>query len=1014
MLIFIIPIIKPVEIMSGKKLIVCILFGFCPILLTGQSELPDTRDFNDWYRGEYLSHVAFPLGGMGAGMFCIEGSGAISHLSVRNRPEVFNEPCAFAAISIRGYKNGAKVLQGQVPGWKLFGRENTGNGLGGTSFGLPRFEKSEFLPRFPFAHLDLEDPDMPLDITVTAWSPFIPTDEDNSSLPVASIEYTFKNPTGGSIEAVFSWNSRNFMKITSASSILPTRNGFILHQDGNKEHPEHLGDFAVFTDDINTVVNHCWFRGGWWDPLTMAWHAIEKGEAVRNDPVEQDAPGASLFVPFTLKPEGEKTIRLMFAWYVPNSTVQYGNDPEPTGSAFGKSPSAGTAPNQQVVRGYIGKGLVNTYDPSGDGLTGTLTSPEFKISRKYIRFLIGGGNFPKSICINLVVGDKTVRTATGKNNEALIPVTWDVSEFKNKSARITIVDQETGGWGHINVDQIILCDDPSEVLETARNSSSVSILHDFEGNTYGDWIVTSPEGIDLVGVEITADQFYKPWYASRFGSIEEVITYWQQNYDNLRNNSTVFSDALYASTLPPEVIEAIAANLTILKSPTVLRQDDGRLWNYEGCSDNWGCCHGSCTHVWNYAQAIPHLFPSLERTLRETEFFVSQNEQGHQTFRSNLPIRPVTHTFHAASDGQLGGIMKVYRDWRISGDTEWMKKMYPKVKQSLDYCIEIWDPRHKGVLEEPHHNTYDIEFWGPDGMCTSFYLGALTAYIQMGETIGEPVQFYRELLGKGKTYMETTLYNGEYFIQQIEWEGLKASLESESSSQNYTPEAFALLKKEGPKYQYGTGCLSDGILGMWLASVSGLDEIVDEEMVTGHLLSVHKYNLKRDLRDHPNPQRPTFACGNEGGLLLCTWPKGGQLSLPFVYSNEVWTGIEYQVAGHLMMKGKVDEGLDIVRACRERYDGRIRNPFDEIECGHWYARALASYAMFQALTGVRYDAVDKTLFIDSKIGDDFTSFLSTETGFANVGLKKGKPFVDVKFGEIDVEKVVVSGEKMDL
>jgi len=297
LLIFIIPIIKPVEIMSGKKLIVCILFGFCPILLTGQSELPDTRDFNDWYRGEYLSHVAFPLGGMGAGMFCIEGSGAISHLSVRNRPEVFNEPCAFAAISIRGYKNGAKVLQGQVPGWKLFGRENTGNGLGGTSFGLPRFEKSEFLPRFPFAHLDLEDPDMPLDITVTAWSPFIPTDEDNSSLPVASIEYTFKNPTGESIEAVFSWNSRNFMKITSASSILPTRNGFILHQDGNKEHPEHLGDFAVFTDDINTVVNHCWFRGGWWDPLTMAWHAIEKGEAVRNDPVEQDAPGASCHSP---------------------------------------------------------------------------------------------------------------------------------------------------------------------------------------------------------------------------------------------------------------------------------------------------------------------------------------------------------------------------------------------------------------------------------------------------------------------------------------------------------------------------------------------------------------------------------------------------------------------------------------------------------------------------------------------------------------------------------------------
>ncbi len=996
-----------------KKIIILILLGCCPMLLSGQSNLPDTHKFNDWYRGEYLNHVAFPLGGMGAGMFCIEGSGAISHMSVRNRPEIFNEPCAFAAISVKGYENGAKVLQGQVPGRKIFGRENTGNGLGGTSFGLPRFETSEFMPQFPFAHMNLKDPDIPLEVSITAWSPFTPTDEDNSSLPVASIEYTFKNPTKQTLDAVFSWNSRNFMKITSATSILPTPNGFILHQDGNKKHPEYLGDFAVFTDDINTVVNHCWFRGGWWDPLTMAWNTIEKGEAIRNDPVEQDAPGASLFVPFTLEPDGKKTIRLMFAWYVPNSTVQYGNDPEPTGSAFGKSPSSGTAPNQQVVSGYIGNGLVNTYDPSGDGLTGTLTSPEFKINRKYIRFLIGGGSFPQTTCINLVVGDKTVRTATGKNNEALLPVTWDVSEFKNKQARITIVDQETGGWGHINVDQIILCDDPSEALETAQNSSSVTMLHDFEGDTYGNWVVTSPEGIDLAVVDIVADQFYKPWYSSRFGSINEVITYWEKNYDDLRNNSILFSDALYASTLPAEVMEAITTNLTILKSPTVLRQDDGRLWNYEGCSDNWGCCHGSCTHVWNYAQAIPHLFPSLERTLRETEFFVSQDEAGHQTFRSNLPIRPVTHTFHAASDGQLGGIMKVYRDWQISGDTEWMKKMFPKVKESLDYCIETWDPRHNGILEEPHHNTYDIEFWGPDGMCTSFYLGALNAFIQMAEKIGKPVQTYKELLTKGKTYMEKNLYNGEYFIQQIKWEGLNATLEMESARHSYTPEAFALLEQEGPKYQYGKGCLSDGILGMWMASVSGLDEVIDEEMVTGHLLSVHKYNLKQDLRDHPNPQRPTFACGNEGGLLLCTWPKGGQLSLPFVYSNEVWTGIEYQVAGHLMMKGKVEEGLDILRACRMRYDGRIRNPFDEFECGHWYARALASYAMFQALTGVRYDAVDKTLFIDSKIGDNFTSFLSTATGFGNVGMKFGKPFVEVKFGDIDVEKVVVSGKEME-
>ena len=195
--------------------------------------------------------------------------------------------------------------------------------------------------------------------------------------------------------------------------------------------------------------------------------------------------------------------------------------------------------------------------------------------------------------------------------------------------------------------------------------------------------------------KISDGKFYKPWYSNRFKMIEEVANYWKEQYDDLRKKSTLFSDAFYSSTLPPEVIEAVAANLTILKSPTVMRQYDGRLWNCEGCGDSWGCCHGSCTHVWNYAQAIPHLFPALERSLRHTEFCESQDEKGHQNFRATLPIKPATHDFHAAADGQLGGIMKVYREWRISGDNEWLKKMYPMVKNSMDYCISTWDPRKR-------------------------------------------------------------------------------------------------------------------------------------------------------------------------------------------------------------------------------------------------------------------------------------------------------------------------------
>jgi hypothetical protein len=171
-------------------------------------------------------------------------------------------------------------------------------------------------------------------------------------------------------------------------------------------------------------------------------------------------------------------------------------------------------------------------------------------------------------------------------------------------------------------------------------------------------------------------------------------------------------------------------------------------------------------------------------------------------------------------------------------------------------------------------------------------------------------------------------------------------------------------------------------------------------------MAVYAHNFKKDLFDYSNPQRPGFALGHEGGLLLCTWPASKALSLPFVYSHEVWTGVEYEVASHLIFTGHVKEGLALVRTCLNRYSGKVRNPFDEYEAGHYYARALSSYALLEALTGVRYDAVEKTLYVDSKVGD-FTSFLSTATGFGNVVYRGGKAEVKVMYGKIDVQKIVI-------
>ncbi len=282
------------------------------------------HQYNGPYAGEQLNRIAFPIGGLGAGMFCLEGTGAISHVSVRNKPEIFNEPGWFAAICIKGKKNNAKILEGPVPDWKKFGLSGAGNGLGGATTGLPHFQQAVFKARFPFATIDLTDTDLPLHVQLTGWSPFIPTEDDNSSLPVGAIEYKFTNKSAGSTDAVFSFNAKNFLKIQNGSnSIYSISKGFVLHEQGTKE-KKLPSSFAIFTDDEETVIDHCWFRGGWFDPITMVWNAVKNGEVKSVDPVESGAPGASLFVPFKLAPGKSKTIKVMMAWYTPESDFVFG------------------------------------------------------------------------------------------------------------------------------------------------------------------------------------------------------------------------------------------------------------------------------------------------------------------------------------------------------------------------------------------------------------------------------------------------------------------------------------------------------------------------------------------------------------------------------------------------------------------------------------------------------------------------------------------------------------------
>ena len=219
------------------------------------------------------------------------------------------------------------------------------------------------------------------------------------------------------------------------------------------------------------------------------------------------------------------------------------------------------------------------------------------------------------------------------------------------------------------------------------------------------------------------------------------------------------------------------------------------------------------------------------------------------------------------------------------------------------------------------------------------------------------------------------------------------------------PAALKVMQTEGPPYQYGSGCISDGVIGQWMASLYGIDTTLDQAHVRSTLAAIHKHNFRSDLWGHAVTQRPGYAIGHEPGLILCTWPHGGRPTLPFVYSDEVWTGIEYQVASHLISEGMIEQGMDIVRGVRSRYEGHVRNPFNEYECGSYYARAMASYALLQSFSGVRYSQVSKTLWVAPKSTKVMKSFLCTATGYGTVSTDGATVAIELVSGEIAIDKL---------
>jgi uncharacterized protein (DUF608 family) len=882
------------------------------------------------YRGEELTCIGMPVGGICAGQLYLRGDGTLAEWAIFNHDHFtgYGETC------YRSYTPTAPLDQGFELAVDSDGGEHRTRPL--SRQGFPHVE---FVGEYPLGKVRYAlapGDSFPVEVSLEAFSPFVPLDARESATPGTILRFRLHNRTDKPVKA----------RLT----------GWLQNTIGEA----HLG--RIRGRGRNSIVREA-------NLTSLLLEAVE----VPGRRVEQREP--EVFADFESGSYGR--------W-------------QKTGTAFGDRPAQGTLPHQQKVSGYGGKYLVNTFH-GGDDSTGTLASPEFTIERPYITFKIGGGNFPGKTCINLLVGGKVVRTATGKNDERLLPDYWDVGDLLGQNAVLEIVDRQKGGWGHINIDDIHFADAPPRNLPRRSLREQLDFgtlaLSVLDGRAAGvadrksgqtgaaagsNTFALGERRTGSLAVECTLAPgaseevvFLLTWhfagsehgrmYGNWFGDALAVARYLRDNLDRLTKLTHLFHHTYYDSTLPQWLLDRILMPISTLATDTVQWWRNGRFWAWEGV----GCCNGTCTHVWNYAQGMAHLFPELERSARVLQDLgpAFDPATGRVGYRGEDPGSPY------AADGQCGTVLKCYREHLLSGDGTFLKDNWPRIKKVMEYEIGR-DGNGDGVIEDKQWNTFDLDFIGPNTFVGSLYLAALKAAERMAELQGDRTfaERCRAIATRGTGWTEKHLWNGEYFIQRI-------------------PDGAP------SKFQYGNGCLADQVFGQNWAHQLGLGYLYAAELMRDALQSVYRYNWAPDVaaqnRAHP-PQR-WFARPGEAGLFICTWPRGGRMQEPVLYRDEVWTGTEYQVASHLIYEGIMREGLSIVRGIHDRYDGRRHNPWNEVECGDHYARALASWGCLLALCGLVYDGpAGKLEFAPRWQADDFKAFFSGADGWGSLSQNRSE------------------------
>jgi len=498
--------------------------------------------------------------------------------------------------------------------------------------------------------------------------------------------------------------------------------------------------------------------------------------------------------------------------------------------------------------------------------------------------------------------------------------------------------------------------------------------------------------------------YYSTKYTDAWDAGQKIIP----QIPELEEKTKQFVNSFISSSMPVEVKEAALFNLSTLRSQTVFRLKTGQMMGWEGVMDEVGSCQGSCTHVWNYEQATAFLFGDLTKTMRNVEFGVSTDSAGLMSFRTELPLETAKRNGRAAADGQMGTIMKMYRDWQLSGDEAFLKQNWPNVKKALAFCWvkNGWDSDNDGVMEGCQHNTMDVEYYGPNPQMEFWYLGALRAGEEMAKYMGDKefAKKCKSLFESGSAWTDANLFNGEYYIQDIRppkttadiYPGLQIGMGSRDLS--------------NPDFQLGKGCLVDQLVGQYMAHICGLGYLADPDKVKTTLTNIQKYNYIEDFSARFNNMR-SYVIGKESGLIMASWPNG-RLKVPFPYFAESMTGFEYAAAVGMIYEGQTDNGIKCIKAIRDRFDGQKRNPFDEPECGHHYARAMASWAAVLALSEFKYSAVNQSIHFTGKPG---TYFWSNGYSWGTCEIKSTGKTTDatlkVLYGNLDLRTVSLTGHK---